>query len=332
MSFHFVLVKTESERLLTKNLLESQQLLIDEHVTETYNLYDEDEMIGTISTHENVIKMIAIKEDRQGEQITGHLLHYVMRLYEKRNINKYFIFTKPENKSYFSKYNFSLITETKDIALFENRLYPISDRLLFTKLQMKPRHGVKAGIVMNCNPITNGHLYLIEACSKEVDDVIIFLVEENKSVFPFNVRFNLVKKATKHLKNVHIIPSTPYVISLATFPTYFLKEVNDISRKYMELDITLFKQYFFPLFELDYSYVGTEPKDDFTALYNEVMQKLLGDKLKIVERKKYKDEIISASTVRTLMIEHRYDEIKHIVPKTTYQYLMSKEGKALFHA
>lgn len=332
MSYHFVVVKTESERLMTKNLLESSNLFMDDHVSETYNLYDDDVMIGTISTHENVIKMIAVKEDRQGEQVTGHLLHHVMRIFEQRNINKYFLFTKPQNKSFFKDYNLSLIAETNDIALFENRLYPISDHLLFMKISMKPRHGVKAGIVMNCNPITNGHLYLIEKCSKEVNDVIIFLVEENKSVFPFNVRYQLVKKATKHLKNVHVLPSTPYIISLATFPTYFLKEASDISRKYMELDITIFKQYFFPVFELNFRYVGSEPKDELTALYNDVMNDMLGAKLKIIERKTHQDEVISASTVRKLMHEKDYDKIKHLVPKSTYKYLMSKEGKALFHA
>lgn len=332
MSYHFVVVKTESERLMTKSLLETSHLSTDDHVTETYNLYDDKEMIGTISTHENVIKMIAVKEDRQGEQVTGHLLHHVMRIFEQKEINKYFLFTKPQNKSFFSNYNLSLIAETSDIALFENKLYPISDHLLFMKISMKPRHGVKACIVMNCNPITNGHLYLIETCSKEVDDVIIFLVEENKSVFPFHVRYNLVKQATKHIKNVHVLPSTPYIISLATFPTYFLKESKELSQKYMELDITIFKKYFFSVFELDYRYVGTEPKDEFTALYNDVMKDMLGDKLKVIERKSYHDDVISASTVRKLMLDHHYDQIKHIVPKATYKYLMSKEGKALFHA
>ena len=90
MSYHFVVVKTESERLMTKNLLETSHLSMDDHVTETYNLYDDNEMIGTISTHENVIKMIAVKEDRQGEQVTGHLLHHVMRIFEQKEINKYF--------------------------------------------------------------------------------------------------------------------------------------------------------------------------------------------------------------------------------------------------
>lgn len=332
MAYHFVLVETESEMAKTKELLLSSQLHVDEHLSQTFNLYDDNILIGTISTHENVIKMIAVDKNYQGEQVTAHLLQHVMRIFEINQVNKYFIFTKPENKGYFMHYPFKLIQETDSIALFENHLYPINDHLLSLKLKLRPKHGKRAAIVMNCNPLTNGHLYLIETCAKEVNDVIIFLVQENRSVFPFDVRYELIKKATKHLKNVHILPSTLYMISLATFPTYFLKELNDASLKFMELDILIFKNYFMPLFEIDYRYVGTEPKDETTRCYNETMKRILSDQLIEIDRKLLHHEVISASTVRQLMKEKKYHDIKGFVPKVTYQYLMSKEGKALFHA
>lgn len=332
MAYHFVVVKTESEKEKTRLLLESLHLSMDNHVSSTYNLYDDHEMIGTISTHENVIKMIGVVPNRQGEQLTSILLQHVIRHFEELQINKYFLFTKPENKHLFMGYPFSLVYETDQLVLFENKLYPISDHLLSLKLTLKPKHGERAAIVMNCNPITNGHLYLIETCAKEMNDVIIFLVEENKSVFPFEIRYQLVKKATRHLKNVHVVKSTPYIISTATFPTYFLKELSDISKAYMTLDISIFKHYFFPMFELSYRYVGTEPKDLTTEAYNEVMKKILGEKLKIIPRKSHHEEIISASIVRQLMQEKKYKDIKPLVPKATFHFLMSKEGKALFHA
>ncbi len=332
MAYHFVLSKSPSELAKTRDLLSSSQLVMDKHVSETYNLYDDDLLVGTVSIHENVIKMIAIHHGRQGEQLTGLLLHHVMRIFEEKQINKYFIYTKPENKHLFISYPFSVVSETSHVLLLENKLYPIKDHLLSLKLTLKPRHGEKAAIVMNCNPMTKGHLYLIETCAKEMGDVIIFLVEENKSVFPYDVRFNLVKKATKHLKNVHVLPSTPYIISAATFPTYFMKEVSEASSRYMELDIKIFKDYFFPMFELSYRYVGTEPNDEATSTYNKTMKTILGDKLKIVERKKHETEIISASHVRELMRQKKYRDIKVLVPRVTYKYLMSKEGKALFHA
>ncbi len=331
MSLRFVSAKNESEKKQTLELLQSSHLLYDEKVSETYNMYDDDELVGTISTYENVIKMIAVTENRQGEQMTNHLLHHVMRIFESRQINKYFLYTKPQNKHIFLHNNFSFILETDEVTLFENNIYPIKDHLLALKLSLKPRHGKKACIVMNCNPITNGHLYLIETCAKEVDDVIVFLVEENKSVFPFDVRFKLVKQATKHLKNVHVLPSTPYIISRATFPTYFLKETSIISQIFMDLDVILFRDYFFPIFEFDYRYVGTEPKDMMTAQYNETMKRIFGHKLVVIERKTYNEDAISASFVRSLMKKKDYHSIKSLVPKTTYKFLLSKEGRALFH-
>lgn len=49
-------------------------------------------------------------------------------------------------------------------------------------------------IVMNCNPFTLGHRYLIEYASKYVDYLYIFVVEEDKSFFPFSDRIDLIKK------------------------------------------------------------------------------------------------------------------------------------------
>jgi [citrate (pro-3S)-lyase] ligase len=330
MPYHVVLANTSIEKDKSLMLLEASSLTMDEHVDETYNLYDGEDVVGTISIYSNVIKMIAIEPSHQGEQMTQHLLHHVMRLFEERQINKYFIYTKPENKVFFTGYPFSLVAETQHIALLENKLYAIDDHLLALKTTIKPHHGKRAALVMNCNPITNGHLYLIETCARENDQVIIFLVEENRSVFPFQVRYQLVKKATKHLKNVSVVPSTPYIISLATFPTYFLKDASVISKRFMELDITIFKQHFFPSFELDYRYVGTEPKDEATRLYNETMQSMLGDKLRIIERKTYHNEPISASVIRQMMRDHAYKDIKKRVPPVTYAFLKSKEGRALF--
>ena len=77
---------------------------------------------------------------------------------------------------------------------------------------------------MNCNPFTKGHLYLIEKASAESDHLFILIVEEDKSVFPFEKRMELVKRGTEHLDNIDVIPGGSYTISSATFPSYFAKE------------------------------------------------------------------------------------------------------------
>lgn len=330
MAFRFVHATTSYEKEMAHHLLLSRGLMIDDHVTETINLYLYDECIGTISYDENVIKMIAIKESHERENLTGVLLQYVMRIFETKKIDKYFLFTPVQNAMIFENLGLKIVSKTSSIALFENAWHPIQTAL--DKLSSSiAYHGMKrAGIVMNCNPITLGHLYLIERCAKENDDVIIFLVETNRSVFSFETRYHLVKEATKHIHNVHVIPSTPYIISPATFPTYFLKEVSLASDIFIELDLTIFKEHFFKAFQLSSRYVGTEPLDLSTAHYNEAMKKIFGSSLVIIERLENQHHVISASKVRELMKNHDYDQLKAWVPEVTYQYLMSEEGKALF--
>lgn len=330
MAFRFVHATTSYEKEIAHDLLLSRGLMIDAHVTETINLYLYDECVGTISYDENVIKMIAIKPSHEKENLTGVLLQYVYRLFESKAIDKYFLFTPIDNEAIFQQLNLKLVSKTDRIALFENAFHPITQTLEKLASSISFFGNKRAGIVMNCNPITLGHLFLIETCAKENDDVVIFLVETNRSVFSFDVRFHLVNEATKHLKNVHVIPSTSYIISPATFPTYFLKEVSEASDMFIKLDLTIFKEHFFKAFKLTSRYVGTEPLDLSTAHYNEAMKQMFGSSLHIIDRLEHQQHIISASKVRELMKKHAYDEVKPYVPEVTYQYLMSKEGKALF--
>lgn len=330
MAYRFVHATTSYEKQMAYHLLLSRGLMIDEHITETINLYENDALIGTISYDDNVIKMIAIKESHEKENLTAVLLQYVMRLFETKKTDKYFLFTPVQNILVFQNLGMKLISKTPSIALFENAWHPIQTTLEKISSSISYRGSRRAGIVMNCNPITLGHLYLIETCAKENDDVIIFLVETNRSVFSFETRLHLVKEATKHIKNVHVVPSTPYIISPATFPTYFLKEVSKASDMFIELDLTIFKEHFFKAFHLTSRYVGTEPLDLSTAHYNEAMKRIFGSSLVIVDRLEHDHLVISASKVRELMKQHDYDQLKKWVPEVTYQYLISEEGKALF--
>lgn len=50
-----------------------------------------------------------------------------------------------------------------------------------------------------------GHRYLIEKAATENDEVVVFVVEEDKSIFPTDVRFELVKKGCEDLKNVIVL-------------------------------------------------------------------------------------------------------------------------------
>jgi [citrate (pro-3S)-lyase] ligase len=330
MNYKFVECLLEHEKNDAKTLLLENGLSVDDYVDTTIGIYDEHKMVATGSLYKNVIKMIAVDPSYKGSNLTDIIMTHLIQILSEKKINKYFLFTTPQSKLYFLNYHFSFIYENQDIVMLENSFEPIDEKLHSIKSRLNLRPGRTASIVMNCNPVTLGHLYLIETCAKENDQVIIFLVEEDLSIFPFKTRYNLLKASTKHLKNVNIVPSTPYIISSATFPTYFLKELSDASRIYMDLDIHIFQTYFMEIFGINYRYVGTEPFDEATRTYNETMERLLKDRLIKVERYEKDDKIISASLIRKLAKEKKFEELKQYVPQPTYKFLKSAKGKALF--
>lgn len=52
-------------------------------------------------------------------------------------------------------------------------------------------------IVMNCNPFSKGHRYLIEQAGKQVEFLIVFAVEEDLSLFSFEERIRMIRKGQK---------------------------------------------------------------------------------------------------------------------------------------
>ena len=185
-------------------------------------------------------------------------------------------------------------------------------------------------IVMNCNPFTMGHEYLVEYASKMVDVLIVFVVEEDKSVFPFTDRIELVRKGCEKFKNVVVVPSGKYIISSITFPEYFIKgEMGDGSVELdMSMDLDIFMDYIAKGVGIQYRFVGEEPMDMVTRQYNESMKnKLPKAGIKVVEipRKESQDGlVISASRVRKYLKEKDWERIRQLVPDSTYEYLRRK--------
>ena len=189
-----------------------------------------------------------------------------------------------------------------------------------------PPNGKVGSIVMNCNPFTLGHRYLIEEASKKVDRLYIFVVEEDKSVFSFKDRFELVRKGTQDLKNVRVLPSGKWMISLLTLPGYFTKDSKTKAGFDASKDLNLFAEYIAPALGITVRFAGTEPLDQFTCLYNESMKKELpkhGIEFCEIERKMVDDDFISASKVRKLLEDGDFEKLKKYVPETTYDYLIN---------
>lgn len=190
------------------------------------------------------------------------------------------------------------------------------------------RAGIRGAIVMNCNPFTLGHRYLIESMSKKVDELFIFVVQEDKSVFPFADRMELVQKGTEDLGNVRVLPSGSYMISANTLPGYFSKDqLADCSLDASQ-DLMLFVQIAKAL-HISIRFAGEEPLDRFTRMYNDNMRAILpkyGIMFEAIVRKEFEGKVISASRVRAALKEKDWGTIREIVPPTTFEYLQEKFG------
>ena len=188
-------------------------------------------------------------------------------------------------------------------------------------------YGKIGSIVMNCNPFTNGHRYLVEVALRYVDFLIIFVVEENESFFTFDERFALVSAGVSDLQNVMVVPSGEFILSQRTFPEYFLKVEDMDLIENVEYDITLFAEQIAPRLNITYRFVGEEPQDAVTNEYNQAMKRILPQKgINVIEipRKENNNGIISASLVRKCLEEGNCTDLKELIPQSTWEILFGK--------
>lgn len=182
-----------------------------------------------------------------------------------------------------------------------------------------PLRGV---VVMNCNPFTLGHRYLIEQAAKQVERLFVMVVREDCSLFAYTERKAMVEQGVAHLKNVTVIDGSEYAISQATFPTYFLKRLDDAADTQMLLDLDLFRRHIAPALGTTVRFVGTEPTDRLTRRYNQLMHEVLAD-VRETARLEKEGNAVSASRVRKAMEQGDMSTIRQLVPPTTLPYIIA---------
>lgn len=175
---------------------------------------------------------------------------------------------------------------------------------------------------MNCNPFTLGHRYLIEQAAKQVERLFVMVVREDCSLFAYAERKAMVEQGVAHLKNVTVIDGSEYAISQATFPTYFLKRLDDAADTQMLLDLDLFRRHIAPALGATVRFVGTEPTDQLTRRYNELMHEVLTD-VREISRLEKEGNAVSASRVRKAMEQGDMSTIRQLVPPTTLPYIIA---------
>ncbi len=325
-------LKSKKDIQRFKDFLNDRNLDYDDNIEYAVILEDNDRIIASGAMSGPVLKCIAVDKNNEGEGLIGKIITYLLLKAHHEGTNHLFLYTRPCNVKKFNELGFNEISRVEDTAvLMENRQKGISSYMdSLTALKVKGDN--IASIIMNCNPFTNGHLYLIEKASSENDHVHIFILDEDKSAFPSSVRMELVKKGTEHLKNITVHNSGKYIISSATFPSYFLKETKKIIDAHGKLDLTIFSEYIAPSLSINCRYAGDEPFCVVTSRYNELMGEILppaGIQLKIIKRKEADKNVISASRVRELLKIDDFKNIKKIVPLTTLDFLKSKAAEPI---
>lgn len=186
------------------------------------------------------------------------------------------------------------------------------------------RYSSVGSIVMNCNPFTKGHRYLIESALESVEYLIIFVVEEDKSVFDFEERYAMVQDGTIDLDNVMVVPSGDYILSQTTFPEYFVKIEDEDIKANVENDISIFASRIAPLLNITHRFVGEEKDDSITDAYNTAMKEILpkyGIQLVEIPRKELDGDRIRATNVRLYLENKNTEKLKRLVPETTMKIL-----------
>jgi len=319
-----------------KDFLAAQGLRYDEGITDTVILSDEGGITATGSIQGNVIKCVAVDPEHRGENLLGQLMTIITGDLFARGITHYFGFTKPENDRLFAGTGLYEVARTKDVLLLENRRNGLAGYLKKIKKETEEfksaaRNGnTRAGIgciVAHANPFTLGHRYLVETALKECSLVHLFILSESGSAIPANDRYLLAKAGISDLDNVILHKASDYIISPATFPTYFIKEQARADEINCGLDVEIFAEKIAPALGITKRFIGTEPTDEVTAKYNEILKAELpkyGIEVREIERLKIDGSTVSASRVRKAVNEGAADTIETMVPETTYEYLREK--------
>ena len=310
-------------------LLEQEGIQRDGNLDYIAALYDEDyRVIATGSCFGNTLRCFAVSREHQGEGLLNQVITHLIEVQHERGNLSLFLYTKIASAKFFGDLGFYEIARVDGTLVFmENRRDGFARYL--KRLEKTRTEGKSAALVMNANPFTLGHQYLAETAAAACDTLHLFIVSEDASLVPFSVRKELIKAGTAHLPNVILHDSGPYIISSATFPSYFLKDEAAVIEGHARLDLEIFKKIAAAL-NVTARFVGEEPTSQVTGLYNRIMAEELpkaGIECRIIPRKAVGDQIVSASTVRKALQAGDMETFRRLVPESTAVWFECPEAE-----
>ena len=309
-------------------LLEQEGIRRDGNLDYICGMEDENgRIIATGSCFGPTLRCFAVSAEHQGEGLLNEIISHLMEVQYARGNPHLFLYTKVRSAKFFGDLGFYEIARVDGTLVFmENQKSGFPNYL--KALEKTKREGVSAALVMNANPFTLGHQYLVETAAASCDTLHLFVLSEDASLVPFAVRKKLVREGVAHIPNVVLHDSGPYIISSATFPSYFLRDEAAVIDGHARLDLAVFTRIARAL-NVTQRYVGEEPTSQVTGLYNQIMSRELpraGIACHVIPRKEAGGRAISASTVRQALQAGDWEELRALVPESTYHYFTSPEA------
>lgn len=317
------------DKALFQPLLDAGGLRLPARLTCLYGAFGDGILVGCCGRLDNVIQCAAVSPETRGEGVLSALVSQLVTDIRMEGYGEAFVFTRPGSVPRFLPLGFSLLASTADAAFLCTR----SDAVARWVRRVPPpapesilpgRPYAHGCIVMNANPFTLGHQFLVRQAAEKCGFLTVLVVEADVSRFPFAHRLNMVRAGVAAFSNVQAVPAGPFAISLATFPTYFLKEPSHGAAVHGALDAALFAEQVAPALGVDARFVGSEPLDPMTEGYRAALAAALppgGIALETVERFTLHGEPVSASRVRALLDAGQTDAAKALTPESTWPYL-----------
>lgn len=259
---------------------------------------DGDEILAGGGLDGNVIKCVAVSESARSEGLMNILVSRLIVIAREEGRDSVKAFTKPENEGIFKSLGFGLLASAPKAILMENGRGGLPEYKKYLASLARP--GRNGAIVMNANPFTKGHRYLVEQAASQVDNLYVIVVKEDRSRFPYVERKAMIEAGCAGLDNVVVCEGSDYAISAATFPTYFLKKLDDATDTQIALDLDLFVNHIAKPLGVTVRFAGSEPEDALTRRYNELMAEILpGTSVAVVRQAHQPDpELVKGSALR----------------------------------
>jgi [citrate (pro-3S)-lyase] ligase len=315
-----------------KRLLRASGLGMDADIQLFVVLRSQRKLVACAGLAGYVVKCVAIAAEHRGSSLALRLMNEVHHLAMKRGQSHLFLYTKPGNAELFSGCGFHTIVEVPGNAcLMENTPVGIADYCESLRELRQP--GSRIGcVVLNANPFTLGHLHLIKTALRQCDWVHVFVVAEDASAIRYADRLQMVREGLAGMERMTVHAGSRYLISKATFPSYFIKDQCVVEACSTATDLLIFRRFIAPALGITHRFIGSEPYCQLTRKYNEDIFDWLesrseqGQPLQVVEipRLEVDGRAVSASEVRRLLALGDAAAIATLVPATTLACLRAR--------